>query len=99
MEPAARQRACLTRRAGGQDQSTIKRPRGQGQGTTQDRIRTGPGQYRQAGSPRMGFFFQELVNGITTGELYALVALGFSMVYGVLKLLNFAHGDLYMIGA
>jgi branched-chain amino acid transport system permease protein len=47
----------------------------------------------------MGFFFQELVNGITTGALYALIALGFSMVYGVLKLLNFAHGDLYMVGA
>jgi branched-chain amino acid transport system permease protein len=47
----------------------------------------------------MAFFFQELVNGITTGALYALVALGFSMVYGVLQLLNFAHGDLYMIGA
>ncbi len=47
----------------------------------------------------MGFFFQELVNGITVGALYALVALGFSMVYGVLKLLNFAHGDLYMVGA
>ena len=47
----------------------------------------------------MTFFFQELVNGITTGALYALVALGFSMVYGVLKLLNFAHGDLYMVGA
>jgi branched-chain amino acid transport system permease protein len=47
----------------------------------------------------MGFFFQELVNGLTTGALYSLVALGFSMVYGVLKLLNFAHGDLYMVGA
>ena len=47
----------------------------------------------------MAFFFQELVNGVTTGALYALVALGFSMVYGVLKLLNFAHGDLYMVGA
>ena len=47
----------------------------------------------------MSFFFQELVNGITTGALYSLVALGFSMVYGVLKLLNFAHGDLYMVGA
>src|SRR6266704_2592453 len=47
----------------------------------------------------MAFFFQELVNGVATGALYALVALGFSMVYGVLKLLNFAHGDLYMIGA
>jgi branched-chain amino acid transport system permease protein len=42
---------------------------------------------------------QELVTGITTGALYGLVALGFSMVYGVLKLLNFAHGDLYMVGA
>ncbi len=42
----------------------------------------------------MGFFFQELLNGIVVGALYSLVALGFSMVYGVLKLLNFAHGDL-----
>src|SRR6516225_9693596 len=47
----------------------------------------------------MAFFFQELVNGLTTGALYALVALGFSMVYGVLKLLNFAQGALYMLGA
>jgi branched-chain amino acid transport system permease protein len=47
----------------------------------------------------MSFFLQELVNGITTGALYSLVAIGFSMVYGVLKLLNFAHGDLYMVGA
>jgi branched-chain amino acid transport system permease protein len=47
----------------------------------------------------LAFFFQELVNGITNGALYALVALGFTMVYGVLKLLNFAHGDLYMVGA
>ncbi|HEY3728656.1 MAG TPA: branched-chain amino acid ABC transporter permease [Solirubrobacteraceae bacterium] len=47
----------------------------------------------------MHFFVQELVNGITTGSLYALLALGYSMVYGILKLLNFAHGDLYMIGA
>ncbi|MBV9415931.1 MAG: branched-chain amino acid ABC transporter permease [Solirubrobacterales bacterium] len=44
-------------------------------------------------------FIQELVNGVTQGSLYALVALGYSMVYGVLKLLNFAHGDLYMVGA
>jgi branched-chain amino acid transport system permease protein len=46
----------------------------------------------------LAFFFQELVNGVTNGALYALVALGFTMVYGVLKLLNFAHGDLYMVG-
>ena len=47
----------------------------------------------------MDTFFQQVVNGLTTGSLYALIALGYSMVYGVLKLLNFAHGDLYMIGA
>jgi branched-chain amino acid transport system permease protein len=39
------------------------------------------------------------VNGLTQGSLYALIALGYSMVYGILKLLNFAHGDLYMVGA
>ncbi len=44
-------------------------------------------------------FVQTLVDGVTTGSLYALIALGYSMVYGVLKLLNFAHGDLYMVGA
>ena len=38
-------------------------------------------------------------NGLTLGSLYALIALGYSMVYGILKLLNFAHGDVYMIGA
>jgi branched-chain amino acid transport system permease protein len=42
---------------------------------------------------------QTIVNGLTTGCLYALIALGYSMVYGVLKLLNFAHGDVYMVGA
>ncbi len=51
------------------------------------------------GPHALAFFLQELVSGITTGALYALVALGFTMVYGVLKLLNFAHGDLFMIGA
>src|SRR5262249_56667515 len=48
---------------------------------------------------RIGFLCQELVSGIGVGALYSLVALGFSMVYGVLKLLKFAHGDLYMVGA
>src|SRR5437588_275036 len=47
----------------------------------------------------MHFFLQELVNGLTQGSVFALIALGYSMVYGVLKLLNFAHGDLYMVGA
>jgi len=47
----------------------------------------------------MTFFVTQLVSGLILGALYALVALGFSMVYGVLKMLNFAHGDLYMVGA
>jgi branched-chain amino acid transport system permease protein len=42
---------------------------------------------------------QQLVNGLTLGSVYALIALGYSMVYGVLQLLNFAHGEVYMIGA
>jgi len=42
---------------------------------------------------------QQLVNGLTTGCIYALIALGYSMVYGVLELLNFAHGELFMLGA
>ncbi|MCP4361397.1 MAG: branched-chain amino acid ABC transporter permease [Chloroflexi bacterium] len=41
---------------------------------------------------------QTLVNGLTLGSVYALIALGYSMVYSILKLLNFAHGDIYMIG-
>lgn len=47
----------------------------------------------------MEFFFQQLVNGIAVGGIYALVALGYTMVYGVLKLINFAHGDLFAIGS
>jgi branched-chain amino acid transport system permease protein len=42
---------------------------------------------------------QTIVNGLTLGSVYALIALGYSMVYGILRLLNFAHGDVYMIGA
>jgi branched-chain amino acid transport system permease protein len=43
-------------------------------------------------------FFQHLINGISAGTIYALVALGYTMVYGVLKLINFAHGDVMMVG-
>jgi branched-chain amino acid transport system permease protein len=42
---------------------------------------------------------QQIINGLTLGAVYALIALGYSMVYGVLQLLNFAHGDVYMVGA
>ncbi len=47
----------------------------------------------------MELFFQQLTNGLTVGSIYALIALGYTMVYGVLKLINFAHGDLFTIGA
>jgi branched-chain amino acid transport system permease protein len=43
--------------------------------------------------------FQQLLNGIAWGSIYALIALGYTMVYGVLKLINFAHGEIYMVGA
>ena len=42
---------------------------------------------------------QQIVNGVTLGSVYALLALGYSMVYGVLKMLNFAHGSVFMVGA
>jgi len=44
-------------------------------------------------------FLQQVFNGITLGSIYALVALGYTMVYGIIKLINFAHGGIYMIGA
>ena len=42
---------------------------------------------------------QQLVNGISLGSIYALIALGYTMVYGIVKLINFAHGDVFMVGA
>ena len=47
----------------------------------------------------LGIFLQQLINGIQLGSVYALIAVGYTMVYGVLKFINFAHGDVYMIGA
>src|SRR5512136_1164199 len=46
----------------------------------------------------MDFVVQQLVNGCQLGAVYAMLGLGFSMVYGVLKLMNFAHGDVFMLG-
>lgn len=43
--------------------------------------------------------FQQLINGLSLGSIYALLALGYTMVYGIIKLINFAHGEIYMIGA
>ncbi|WP_054678965.1 branched-chain amino acid ABC transporter permease [Lacticaseibacillus sharpeae] len=47
----------------------------------------------------MHTFMQQLINGLSLGSVYALLALGYTMVYGVIKLINFAHGDVYMLGA
>src|SRR5437773_8364124 len=47
----------------------------------------------------MHFFFEQVVSGLTVGAIYALLGLGYSLMFGVLKLLNLAHGDVYMVGA
>ena len=44
-------------------------------------------------------FVQQLINGIILGSTYALIALGYTMVYGIIELINFAHGEIYMFGA
>ena len=47
----------------------------------------------------LSLLLSQLFNGLQTGSIYALVALGYSMVYGIILLLNFAHGDIIMVGA
>ena len=47
----------------------------------------------------MTIFIQQVINGLMLGSVYALLALGYTMVYGIIKLINFAHGDIYMLGA
>ena len=44
-------------------------------------------------------FLNHLINGISLGSVYAIIALGYTMVYGIAKMLNFAHGDVIMVGA
>ena len=48
---------------------------------------------------RMDTFIQQIINGLVLGSIYALVALGYTMVYGILGLINFAHGEVVMVGA
>ena len=47
----------------------------------------------------MQYFLQQFINGLSVGSIYALIAVGYTMVYGVLQLINFAHGDVFMVGA
>ncbi|VVN94112.1 high-affinity branched-chain amino acid ABC transporter permease LivH [Pseudomonas fluorescens] len=49
--------------------------------------------------PDIYHFFQQLVNGLTVGSTYALIAIGYTMVYGIIGMINFAHGEVYMIGS
>src|SRR3970040_1323330 len=47
----------------------------------------------------MEYFVQQLVNGLTLGAIYGLIAIGYTMVYGIIGMINFAHGDIFMISA
>ena len=47
----------------------------------------------------MEYFLQQLINGLTLGAIYGLIAIGYTMVYGIIGMINFAHGDIYMVGA
>src|ERR1700710_1962328 len=47
---------------------------------------------------RMDYFAQQLINGIVLGSIYGLIAIGYTMVYGIVGMINFAHGDIFMIG-
>jgi len=62
-------------------------------------MRAAPRASFPADTAPMDIFIQQLINGVTLGSVYALVALGYTMVYGIIGLINFAHGDVVMIGA
>ena len=47
----------------------------------------------------MEYLVQQVINGVTLGSVYALIAIGYTMVYGIIGMINFAHGEVYMIGA
>ena len=47
----------------------------------------------------MAYFTQQLINGLTLGSIYGLIAIGYTMVYGIIGMINFAHGEIYMLGA
>ncbi|MGA1859729.1 branched-chain amino acid ABC transporter permease LivH, partial [Azospirillum melinis] len=47
----------------------------------------------------MEYFLQQLINGLSLGAIYGLIAIGYTMVYGIIGMINFAHGEIYMIGS
>lgn len=50
-------------------------------------------------SDQILYFIQQFLNGLTLGSTYALIAIGYTMVYGIIGMINFAHGEVYMIGS
>jgi branched-chain amino acid transport system permease protein len=54
---------------------------------------------RQDAPASMEYFLQQLINGLTLGSIYGLIAIGYTMVYGIIGMINFAHGDVFMVGA
>ena len=47
----------------------------------------------------MEYFIQQVINGLTLGSIYGLIAIGYTMVYGIIGMINFSHGDVFMLGA
>jgi branched-chain amino acid transport system permease protein len=56
-------------------------------------------QRRPRGVGRMEYFVQQMINGLTLGSIYGLIAIGYTMVYGIIGMINFAHGDIFMVGS
>src|SRR5687768_2532735 len=59
----------------------------------------GAGAHRPGDQRRMRYFLDQLINGLTLGSIYGLIAIGYTMVYGIIGMINFAHGDIFMVGA
>ena len=57
------------------------------------------GRHSRGAAIQMEYFVQQLINGLTLGSIYGLIAIGYTMVYGIIGMINFAHGDIFMIGA
>src|SRR5580658_11055847 len=57
------------------------------------------GRPRRGATARMDIFVQQLINGITLGSIYGLIAIGYTMVFGIIGMVNFAHGDVFMVSA
>lgn len=62
-------------------------------------MKQGPGRTAPWQTGYMEYFLQQLINGVTLGAIYGLIAIGYTMVYGIIGMINFAHGDIFMIGA